>query len=205
MIIHDVEQGSPEWFAARSGIPTASEISSVLAKGRSKNEPSKTRYNYMMKLLSERLTGEVLDGFAGNSHTERGHIHEPEARALYGFLNDVEPLAVGFITNDDRTCGASPDSLVNDDGINEIKSKLPHIHLPVLLSQQVPTEHVLQIQTELWISEREWCDFISYWPELPLVVVRVNRDEEKIGQIAEAVKIFNDELFELEKQVKAMI
>lgn len=205
MIIHDCEQGTPEWLAARFGIVTASEIKTVMSKGRSKNAPSKIRADYMMKLLSERVTGERSDGFAGNRNTERGHVHEPEARALYGFLNDVDPEPVGFITDDMRTCGASPDSLVGLSGLNEIKSKLPHIHIPVMLTNEVPAEHLPQIQTQLWIAEREWCDFISYWPELPLVVIRVYRDEAAIKSISEAVDIFNEELNQLEQTVRAMM
>ena len=179
MIIHNVEQNSQEWLDARRGIVTASAISDVLSKGRG-NAPSKTRYTYMMKLLAERVAIDQINEFQGNRYTERGHVLEPEARALYAFINDVEPQEVGFITNDEKTAGASPDSLINDDGCMEIKSKMPAIHLPVLFSQEVPKEHEPQIQTQLWIAEREWCDFVSYCPSLPLVQVRVYRDEARI-------------------------
>ena len=129
---------------------------------------------------------------------------EPEARTLYAFLNDVEPQEVGFITNDAGTVGASPDSLVGNDGCMEIKSKMPAIHLPVLLSNEVPKEHIPQIQTQIWVAEREWCDFVSYCPKLPLVQIRIYRDAEKIKEIAEAVDVFNSELNELEHKIRSM-
>jgi putative phage-type endonuclease len=202
MITHDVEQNSDAWFKARQGIVTASSINKVLSKGRGKS-PSVTRHEYMMKLLAERVTDiEDVERFTGNTHTERGHIQEPEARTMYSFLNDVEPELVGFVTTDDGLLGASPDSLLGDKGCLEIKSKLPHIHLPVYLSQELPKEHEPQVQTQLYVAEREWCDFISYWPGLPLVQIRVNRDEERIKEIVEAVNKFNEELFEYEQKVK---
>ncbi|WP_289281524.1 MULTISPECIES: lambda exonuclease family protein [unclassified Methylophaga] len=203
MIIHNVEQNSQEWLDARRGIVTASAISDVLSKGRG-SAPSKTRYAYMMKLLAERVAIDQINEFQGNRYTERGHILEPEARALYAFINDCEPQEVGFITNDEKTAGASPDSLINDDGCMEIKSKMPAIHLPVLFSQEVPKEHEPQIQTQLWIAEREWCDFVSYCPNLPLVQVRVYRDEARIKEIAKAVDDFNNELNDLEQKIRSM-
>lgn len=199
MIVYNSIQGTEQWFADRLGIPTASCATKVLAKGK-----GKTRYSYMMELLADRMMFDAGNKFQGNADTERGTELEPEARALYAFENDVEPEQVGFITDDDRTAGASPDSLVGANGLIEIKAKIAHIHLPVLLTNKVPTEHLPQVQMQIWIAEREWCDFVSYCPGLPLVTIRVNRDEAKIKEIAEEIKKFNDELSDLEAKLRSM-
>ena len=191
-IYRDIEQGTPEWFAVRAGIPTASMYATVMASGKG-GAASKTRRTYMLKLAGERLTGEPMDNYS-NHHMERGHEHEPLARDAYALLMDVEPEQVGFIRTGDT--GASPDSLVGDNGLVEIKSKLAHLHLDVLDRDEVPCEHTVQVQGQIWVAEREWCDFVSYCPRLELFVKRVYRDEEKIQEIATAVDKFNYELNE---------
>lgn len=196
MQIVECDQGSEEWFAARMGIPTSSEFSTVMAKGQ-----GKTRATYMRKLAGEILTGKPMDHF-GNAHTERGHEMEPEARNTYSFMRDVEPQLVGFIRNGQKGC--SPDSLIGNDGMLEIKTKLPHLQIEALELQRVPPEHKAQCQGALWVAEREWMDFVSYWPGLPLLVVREHRDEEYIKQIAEAVDQFNDELAALVERIRAL-
>jgi len=191
-------QGTPEWFAARAGIPTASEFATVMAKGRGSAE-SKTRRTYMLKLLGERMTGEVQEGYT-NHHMERGRVMEDQARKAYVLMEDAEPIQVGFIRNGDAGC--SPDSLIGDDGMLEIKTKLPHLQLEVLLAGALPADHKAQVQGQLWIAEREWCDFCSFWPGLPLFVTRVYRDEQYIETIAQAVRQFLDEMNELHEQLK---
>jgi putative phage-type endonuclease len=191
--IFNCEQGTPEWFACRAGIPTASEFDTIMANGRS-GGPSATRRKYMLKLIGEKLTGEVQDGFS-NSHTDRGHAMEPDARNLYAMIKGVEPVPVGFMRR--GLAGASPDSLVGDSGLLEIKTKLPHLHLEVLLSDEMPSEHRAQVQGQLWISGREYCDFVSYWPGLFPFIKRVYRDESFIENIAVAVYKFIDEMEEL--------
>lgn len=189
--IIDCEQNTPEWHQARAGIVTASEFDSVLSKGRG-GEPSKTRRTYMLKLAGERLTGQVSSLWAGNAHTERGHAMEPDARRLYAFAQDRTPLPVGFMKR--GNVGASPDSLIADDGLLEIKTKLPHLQLELLLADEVPSEHIAQLQGQLWVSGRAFVDFVSYWPGLPLFVKRVERDEKYIASLAGAVASFEDEL-----------
>lgn len=119
--ILEVEQGTAEWLAARAGLPTASEFSTILAKGKD-GGASKTRRSYMMRLAGEILTGEVAETYS-NGHMERGKVLEPEARNLYAFQADVDPEQVGFIINGSKGC--SPDSLIGSDGALEIKTKLP--------------------------------------------------------------------------------
>ena len=184
--VFDYEQGSPEWRAARLGIPTASEFAAVKAKGE-----GKTRRTYMMKLIGEIMTGEPSENFS-NGHMERGHEMEPDARNLYAFRMDVEPIQVGFIRNGRK--GASPDSLVLANGMCEIKTKLPHLQAEVLLGDRLPPEHLPQLQGNLWVAEREWIDFVSYWPKMPLFVKRVYRDEIYIKNLAAEVDLFLAEM-----------
>lgn len=190
MKILDCEQGSEEWHRARMGIPTASEFATVMAKGKGGAE-SKTRRTYMLKLAGEILTGEPMESFS-NHHMERGKELEPEARDLYAFMRDCEPKLVGFIVNGPKGC--SPDALVDANGMTEIKTKLPHLQIECLLNGCLPPEHRAQCQGALWVAEREWIDFVSYWPGLPLFVVREQRDEEYIANLAGEVDRFNDEL-----------
>lgn len=193
MQIMDCEQGSPEWFAARAGIPTASQFSTVMASGRGGAE-SKTRRTYMLKLAGEIITGDPMDSFS-NAHTERGHEMEPEARNFYAFRHDVDPQLIGFIRN--GNAGASPDSLIGENGMLEIKTKLPHLLIDVTLRGEFPTDHKAQCQGQLWIAEREWIDLICYWPKMEPFIARAYRDEEYIKQLARAVDQFNDELAEI--------
>jgi hypothetical protein len=198
--IFDCPQGSDEWFRCRMGLPTASEFHTVMAKGRGGGD-SKTRKTYLYKLAAEVVTGEPMEHFS-NNHTDRGHELEPEARDLYAFKHDCEPQIVGFIRNGDK--GGSPDSLVNHSGLVEIKTKLPHLQIECLLNDRLPPEHKAQCQGILWIAEREWIDFVSYWPTLPLLTVREYRDEAYIQTIAEAVDQFNGELAEVVERIRKM-
>jgi len=187
--IFNCEQGSPEWFACRLGIPTASNFATVMAKGE-----GKTRRTYLLKLIGERLTGDPSDSYS-NAHIERGQVMEAEARALYTFMTDVEPEQVGFIRDGNKGC--SPDGLIGTAGMTEIKTKLAHIQLEVLLADRLPPEHAAQCQGNLWVANREWIDFCSYWPKLPLFIKRVYRDEIYIKKLASEVDAFNDEMMQL--------
>lgn len=187
--VHTMPQGTPEWFAVRLGIPTASMFGTIMAKGR--DGASKTRQTYLYKLAGERLTGEPMDNFS-NRHMERGNEMEPEARQLYAFMQDAEPELVGFITNGPKGC--SPDSLLGADGMLEIKTKLPHLMLAVHESGGFPSEHRAQCQGQLWVAEREWVDLVCYWPKMPPLITRAYRDEAFIASLSDAVDQFNDDL-----------
>ena len=188
--IFNDEQGSEAWLSRRAGIPTASMFGTIMAKG-VKGGESKTRRTYLLKTAGEILTGKPSESFT-NVHMDRGHVMEPDARNLYAMVADVEPELVGFLRR--GRAGGSPDSLVGADGLLEIKTRLPHLQLEVLLADEVPSEHRAQIQGCMWISGRQWCDFVSYWPGLPLFIKRAERDEEYINRIASAVAEFNAEL-----------
>lgn len=193
--IIDCDQNSPEWFAHRAGLVTASNFATVMAKGE-----GKTRRTYMLKLAGEIITGEATEGYT-NSHMERGHAMEDDARMMYSFMTDVEPLRVGFIRNGDK--GYSPDSLIGSNGLLEIKSKLPHLMIEVLLKDQFPPEHKAQCQGGLWVSEREYIDIVCYWPKMPLFVKRSYRDEAYISNLAQDVAKFNEELAEVVERIRS--
>lgn len=191
-------QGTPEWLAARAGMPTASEFATILAKGRD-GGPSLSRKTYMLKLAGEILTGDPMENYS-NAHMERGKVMEDEARDLYAFMHDAEPQRVGFIVNGGTGC--SPDSLIGERGALEIKTKLPHLLIECLLKDDFPAEHKAQCQGVLWVTERDWIDIAVYWPKLPLFVKRAHREDGYIANLAGAVKQFNDELAELVDRIR---
>jgi hypothetical protein len=201
--IIDCEQGSEAWFRSRMGIPTASEFKTIIGIKKDAREKV-TRRTYLLKLAGEIITGEPAESFS-NSHMDRGHAMEDEARNLYAFMTDVEPQRVGFVRNGLKGC--SPDSLIDDPilgkrGVLEVKTKLPHLMIDCLLKDEFPPEHKAQCQGALWICEREWVDIAVYWPKLPLFVKRAYRDEAFIRDLSQAVDDFNSELAEMVERVR---
>jgi predicted phage-related endonuclease len=189
MEIINCEQNSPEWYAARTGVVTASSFSEVLTKGKGK-EPSKTRQTYMYKLAGERIRGESTDSFS-NIYTDRGHEFEGVAKELYTEQTGNEIADCGFILD---IYGYSPDGLIGEDGLIEVKTKSAHIQIGVLLSGEIPKEHMAQIQGGLMVSGRKWCDFISYCQGLPIFIKRVERDEDYITNLRLELEKFETEL-----------
>ncbi|SFC49368.1 YqaJ-like recombinase domain-containing protein [Kushneria avicenniae] len=193
MQILNCEQGTPEWHAARLGIVTMSELKTLLVKGKGPGGFGAGALSYMHQLIGERITGESADAFSGNAHTQRGHTLEPVARELYSEATGNAHLEqVGIILN--HRAGYSPDSLVGSDGLIEVKTKLPKYQIELLIADELPQEHIAQCQGGLWVSEREWIDFVSYWPGMPLFVKRAYRDEAIIQKIAERVAAFYEEM-----------
>lgn len=193
--VFDCQQGTPEWFEARRGLPTASEFSSVLAKGE-----GKTRMAYMRKLASEIITGEIGESFT-TAAMERGKVMEAEARDLYAFIHDAPLTQVGFLRNGQK--GASPDSLSGDVGGVEIKTQRGDLLIETLLRDGFLPEHKAQCQGFLWVAEREWVDLVVYWPKMPMFVKRTYRDENYIKALSVAVDVFNSELRDLVAKVRA--
>lgn len=192
--IIECEQNSPEWDAARRGIPTASMFHAILAKGK-----GLTRASYMRKLASEIITGESGEHYM-NRDMERGHEMEGEARNFYAFMTDSVPERVGFIRNGIKGC--SPDSLLGTDGMLEVKTQRGDLLIETLLADVFPSEHVAQCQGNLWVAEREWIDITIYWPKMPQFVKRARRDEAYIKMLADEVARFNDELGVMVEVVK---
>lgn len=182
------EQNSDEWKAARAGLATASEFSSILAKGK-----GVTRESYLKRVAIERLTGKPLDSYK-NGNMDRGHELEPLARAEYEIRFGVMVDTVGLIVHDHIQAAASPDGLVGDDGGIEIKCVIPTTQWDVWQEQCIPSEHFPQIQGNMWISGRQWWDFVSYCPEMPehlqLFVQRLERNENYIRTLEGEVRRF---------------
>lgn len=193
-IITDIEQGTPEWLALRLGIVTCSELEALLVSGKGEAGFGVAAFTYMDQLIGERITGEAAEIPFQTKATIRGHELEGVARGLYEAREEVSTQSVGIILN--HGIGYSPDALVGSEGLTEIKTKLPKFQVGVILSGEIPKEHVAQCQGGLWVSEREWIDFISYWPGMPMFVKRAYRDEAMIRKIAERVTTFHELLEE---------
>lgn len=194
--MNDIVQGSPEWFAIRCGKVTASRVADVVAK--TKSGPSTSRVNYMAELIAERLTGQPAERFS-NAAMAWGTEKEPEARSTYEFYNGVTVNQVGFVVHPKiEASGASPDGLVGDDGLVEIKCPNTATHLDTLLGQTVPSKYVSQIQWQLACTGRAHCDFVSYDPRLPeamrLFIKRMPRDDQRIAELETEVSGFLREI-----------
>jgi hypothetical protein len=169
-----------------------------MASGKDGGE-SKTRKTYLYKLAGEIVTGLPMDNYT-NSYMDKGKEDEAEARNLYSLVQDADVQLIGFAVNE--IAGASPDGLVGPSGMVEIKRKLAHIQVEVILKNQLPPEHKAQTQGGLWVLEREWIDFVSFSPKMPLFVKRCYRDEPYIQQIERSVREFNAELSQIVDRVR---
>lgn len=196
--LFDCEQGSADWFRCRLGIPTASEFATVMAKGKD-GGASLTRKKYLYQLAAEILTGDIGESYT-NPFMERGKAQEAEARAYYAFVCGAEPDLIGFIKNGQK--GASPDALVGNDGLLEIKTRIGHLQVELLLQDRFPPEHKAQVQGALWVAERAWCDLAVYSPGLPIFIRREFRDDGYIANLAGAVARFNEELAAIVEKVR---
>ena len=205
MMIELMEQGTDECFAIRIGKVTASRVADVIAK--TKSGYSASRDNYMAQLVCERLTGQKGESFT-NAAMQHGTETEPLARAAYEALKDVLVDEVGFVPHPTiKMAGASPDGLVGDDGLLEIKCPNTATHIETLLSESVPTKYYTQMQFQLACTGREWCDFVSFDNRLPeelqLFVKRVPRDEMYIklmeAEIVQFIAELDDKINKLMK------
>tara|TARA_R110000803_G_scaffold53369_3_gene109565 strand:- start:1306 stop:1923 length:618 start_codon:yes stop_codon:yes gene_type:complete len=203
-VITTCEQGSPEWLEMRLGKVTASRIKEVLANGRG-NAPSKMAESYMIELVAEILTGESKPFFE-NDAMRWGTETEGEARAVYSIKNsrfDVEEVA--FIEHSEFI-GMSPDGLVGDDGLLEIKCPNTTTQLKRALSDDYAKDYKAQIQMQLWVSGRDWCDFVSFDPRLDCAAgyleQRVYRDNSYISDMQDKTFEFVGKMKELINKLK---
>ncbi len=199
MKLIDVIQGTPEWLAARLGIPTASKFDQILTPG---GKPSKSAEGYLRVLLAERIMGHPVTEFV-STWMDRGTQTEADAVAHYELNRDADTVKIGFCTNDAGTIGASPDRLVGEDGLLEVKCPSEKVHMGHLLDGTIADDHKPQVQGQLWIAERQWCDVLSYHPDLPPALIRVERDEEYIGKLTAAVEMFAAALEDATGQARA--
>lgn len=200
----DIEQRTDAWYTARIGKVTASRIGDVMAK--TKTGPSASRKNYMAELVCERLTGLKTDSYMSAS-MQHGVETEAEARQAYEIETFQAVIECGFyIAPDIAESGASPDGLINEDGLIEIKCPNTATHIETLLNSTIDNKYFLQMQWQIYCTGRKWCDFVSYDNRLPenlrLFIKRVERDDNLIEEIkAEVVKF----LAEVDDTVKRLI
>lgn len=183
MRVINVEQGTDEWLAARLGVPSASSFGRLITPT---GRRAKTFDAYVSQLVDERVTG-LLDRIPQNDAMARGSELEPEARAYYEFMSGNTVVEMGFIKHPILEAGCSPDGFVGTDGGIEIKCPLDNNHQKTLDANEMPSKHIPQVQGCMWITERKWWDFISYHPEMDSFITRVERDDEYINRLAEAV------------------
>jgi putative phage-type endonuclease len=199
-IIRDVDQGTDQWLQMRLGVITASKYKDVMAKGQ-----GKTRATYMRQLAAESLTGAPLDVFK-NTAMEWGNETEPQAKAMYMLMEGCEVDEIAFCKHDSINTGVSPDGLVGDAGLIEIKSPNSTTQIETFLSGKMPTCHKAQVQGQLWVMERDWCDFVSFDPRIDgkasYFKRRITRDENYISELEQAVIAFDSELKEMIDKLK---
>jgi putative phage-type endonuclease len=190
------EQGSPEWLQERCGKVTASRIADVMAK--IKTGYGAGRANYMAEIIAERLTNVPKQGFT-NEAMRWGTETEPQARAMYEFQTGLEVTETGFVPHPViEGTGASPDGLVGDSGLIEVKCPNTATHIETLRGSAIDRKYVLQMHWQMICTGRDWCDFVSFDPRLPLEmqmhVRRVERDAELAEDITAEVTQFLTEL-----------
>jgi len=179
MIRVDVEQGSPEWIKARLGLPTASGFSKLVTPG---GKASSQASGYLNLLAAEWLLGRPVELFT-SAWAERGTELEPQARAFYEMETGLKVERVGLILRDDGLAGCSPDGLVGD-GLVELKCPAPQTHVGYLLAGELPVDYRPQVQGQMLITGAPWVDFLSYHPDLPPFLIRVDRDEKYIALLS---------------------
>ena len=198
-----MEQRSEEWFKARLGKVTASRVADLMA--RTKTGYSASRANYMAELICERLTGQPAERFS-NAAMQWGTDNEPHAKAAYAFMRDATVDDVGFVPHPSiADFGASPDGLIGADGLIEIKCPFSSaVHIETLLNG-MPADHMAQVQGQMWITGRQWCDFVSYDPRMPeplqLHVQRIPRVPAYVADLERQVTEF---LFKVGDKVEAL-
>jgi len=198
-----IEQGTPEWHQLRLGKVTASRVADILAQTRT--GPSASRQNYLIELALQRSTGTIEPSYT-NAAMEWGTQTEPQARVAYEVETGNFVDQVAFIDHPAIAWfGCSPDGLIGDDGLIEIKCPNSATHWEYFKAKKPPQKYVTQMQTQLCVTGRKWCDFVSFDPRMPsrsqLLIVRVDRDEAFIAEIEEKVKQF---LNEVEVEVNLM-
>ena len=201
LIIYDVEQGTQAWLDLRCGNITGSKFSDVLAGGN-----GLVRNKYRVQLAIERITGNPIAMDYKSAAMINGSNNEPFARANYEFLNDVESVQVAFAFHPSiKRAGCSPDSLIGDDGLLEIKCPNMVTHVNYLLDKKIPGVYLKQMHWQMACTGRAWVDWMTYCREMPIhlrsMTIRVNRDEKIIQEYEAAAEKFNSEIDYLVKKL----
>ena len=174
LVYPDLEQGTEEWLKLRLGVPTTSNFGKIITPTGKKSGQFDA---YMNTLLAELITGESEPFFKSDA-MQRGNDLEPEAVAYYAHYHKCSPREIGFITTDDGRIGCSPDRLIGRDGLLEVKCPLQTKHTSNLISGEIDKQYIPQVQGQLLLAERKWCDWMSYYPGLPASIVRIEPDPE---------------------------
>ena len=192
MIVCEHEQGTPGWHNDRSGIFTASMFGDLLT---SKGEPcSKAKVDTAINLvLSSWLVSGEIASFQ-SYWMKRGTELEPEARETYEFETGSKVKEVGFCLDDSRAFGASPDGIIEDTGLVEIKCPAPNTMVSYYLSDKAPSQYYSQMQGQLMVTDMMWCDFFAYCPDMPSFLRRVPRDDIFITKLKQQLVVCIDEL-----------
>lgn len=200
MKIYDFEQRTPEWYAIRLGMPTASNFDKIVTID---GKPSKQRTKYLYQVAGEFLSGSSEESYQSYAML-RGCELEQEAINLYELIKGVSVKKVGFVVNNpDFEFGCSPDGLINNDGMIQIKCPNMATHVGYIVENKFPMDYFQQIQGELLVTDRKWSDFISYYPGLKPLIVRFKRDKEFINKLKSELEIFCIELKETIKKIGA--
>ncbi|WP_273757195.1 lambda exonuclease family protein [Bartonella sp. MM73XJBT] len=200
-----MQQRTAEWFQARLGKVTASNIYNILSKT-AKGTPTSKYEDYKIKLMTERLTGEISQSYITPA-MQWGIEHEEEALKEYAFIYDTQITQCGFIQHPTiQMAGASPDGLIDKDGLIEIKCPQSSNHLRFFMDNEIKPEYLAQMQFQMACTGRKWCDFISYDPRFTgnsslfrMKIKRIHRDDKQIEQINQAVESF---LTEIEQEIQ---
>ena len=199
MKVYSMDQGTEEWFACKIGIPSAGSMDKIVTPTGKKS----TQYKqYMYRLAGEIMTGQYQGNTYTNPAMERGTEMEAEARQVYELRTGVTVSQIGFCVRDDELAGCSPDGLVGDDGGLEIKCPLVNTHVEYLLAGGMPTKYRSQVQTSLFVTGREWWDFMSYFPGMDPVVERITPDPVFQKMLAETLTEFQKDLTATLEQLK---
>lgn len=189
------DQGTPEWHEARLGRATASRFSDIMAKTRSGYAAS--RKNYLAEVVIQRLTHQIPENYQSQAMLW-GIETEPVARLQYLLETGNEVEETSLWLHDEIEAGASPDGLIGKDGVLEIKCPNSATHMETLHSGKVPTQYYAQVQGQMWITGRNWCDFVSFDPRMPenaqMIIIRVPKDEDYVDQLEEEIKDFLEEV-----------
>ncbi|ATO56895.1 lambda exonuclease family protein [Bartonella sp. 1-1C] len=204
-----MEQRTAEWFQARLGKVTASNVYNVISRT-ARNLPTSKYEEYKIKLMTERLVGEISDSYT-TAAMQRGIEHEGDALKEYSFIYDREVTPCGFIQHPTiEMAGASPDGLIGENGLIEIKCPQSVNHLRFWMTEKIKPEYLAQMQFQMACTGRQWCDFVSYDPRfsgqsahLRLKVQRIHRNDEQIESINQAVEAFLEEIEQDIKQITA--
>jgi len=202
MIVLDVKQGSEAWHRARLGIPTASQFDRILTAKTRRLSSASDRYLY--SLVAARILGHEVEADAGSGFMLRGSALETAAISAYEFERDCDTKEVGFVLHDSRRWGCSPDRLVGDDGLLEIKCLAAANHFAALDGQR-DDDHMSQCQGQMWVTGRLWVDLLFYNPDLPYTIHRIARDHEYIVDLAAAVEAFCDRLDKAEARLRVLM